>query len=314
MSTGLVYGRFSPLHLGHKALLDFANEYSDHLSIVVFDSPRVEPDVEIRMRWLRDLYPEADVRVVVLQDRRGAWFNGISNLFDRKPDLVFARDVSHGLAVAEVLGAAYVPYVAPDASVDLLSSKTISEDVYEYWDHLAYPSREYYAKRVRIVGPELVGKTSLTEALAGHFSSNWVPAVQHRREVAADYLSAARQQREEERKAAITCNRVTFVDSDILTNAFDYEYKFRNSPDWDESVYQHLRNLAAEQHYDLTFLLAPDLPVGIGDQKKRNWLFSELAKNLHVSNRPFSIISGSPDRRFSHSVYHTINIFRGVRA
>jgi cytidyltransferase-like protein len=69
MRRGLVFGKFMPLHRGHQLLIERALAEVDDLTIVVYDS---EPTgdyppmpIELRLRWLRELYPDVEAIVPV---------------------------------------------------------------------------------------------------------------------------------------------------------------------------------------------------------------------------------------------------------
>ena len=63
--TGLVVGKFCPLHKGHEALIAFARAHCDRLVILSYTKPEF-PDCppERRAGWLAALYPDA-VRLVI---------------------------------------------------------------------------------------------------------------------------------------------------------------------------------------------------------------------------------------------------------
>lgn len=69
MRRGLVFGKFMPLHRGHQLLIERALAEVDDLTIVVYDS---EPagdyppmPLELRLRWLRWLYPDVEAIVPI---------------------------------------------------------------------------------------------------------------------------------------------------------------------------------------------------------------------------------------------------------
>src|SRR5438874_1068214 len=60
-SHGLVIGKFFPPHLGHVHLCDFAGHWSDHLTIVVCSLRRESIPGAVRLAWMRELFPRANV-------------------------------------------------------------------------------------------------------------------------------------------------------------------------------------------------------------------------------------------------------------
>lgn len=61
-TTGLVIGKFAPLHKGHQFLLESALLVVDHLIVMVYDVPVLtKVPVETRMGWIKRLYPQVQV-------------------------------------------------------------------------------------------------------------------------------------------------------------------------------------------------------------------------------------------------------------
>lgn len=64
MITGLVFGKFMPIHQGHLALIEFARRQCDRLIVSMTISPDDVLLPELRLRWLTELlapYPTIDV-------------------------------------------------------------------------------------------------------------------------------------------------------------------------------------------------------------------------------------------------------------
>jgi HTH-type transcriptional repressor of NAD biosynthesis genes len=61
-TTGLIIGKFAPLHRGHRYLIDRALEKADRLIVLVYDVPELtRVPLEVRMDWVRRLYPQAEI-------------------------------------------------------------------------------------------------------------------------------------------------------------------------------------------------------------------------------------------------------------
>jgi cytidyltransferase-like protein len=59
--TGMVLGKFMPLHRGHEALLRFARDRAEDLTVVVDNIPDAWVGAEQRCRWIAETVPEARV-------------------------------------------------------------------------------------------------------------------------------------------------------------------------------------------------------------------------------------------------------------
>ena len=62
MTTGLVLGKFAPLHKGHQLLIDAACAENDRVIVIIYDAPDVTTaPLPIRARWIQTLYPDVEV-------------------------------------------------------------------------------------------------------------------------------------------------------------------------------------------------------------------------------------------------------------
>lgn len=74
MKTGLIVGKFAPLHDGHEYLLRTAAHVVDTLIVLVYDAPDVtRVPVSVRASWIRTLYPKATVLEGTNSPPRGVW-------------------------------------------------------------------------------------------------------------------------------------------------------------------------------------------------------------------------------------------------
>lgn len=61
-TTGLIIGKFAPLHRGHRFLIESALKKCDRLIVLVYDVPELTAvPVAVRMGWIKRLYPEIEV-------------------------------------------------------------------------------------------------------------------------------------------------------------------------------------------------------------------------------------------------------------
>lgn len=68
-ATGLVVGKFSPLHRGHQALIDHALSRCDSVLLLSWSQPELPGcDADRREAWLQALYPQ--VTRLVLDEAR----------------------------------------------------------------------------------------------------------------------------------------------------------------------------------------------------------------------------------------------------
>lgn len=208
--TGLVVGKFCPLHRGHQALIDFALARCDHLILISYTNPAFEGcDAATRAGWLAALYPQA-TRLVVdddilealaaarhiplrtvphndapAEDHRAfcAWLCLV--LAGVPADVVFtSEDYGDGFAASLTghfanhrIGKAPVEHVLFDRERlrRPISGTVVRQAIWDHRQDLAEVVAASFVQRIAIIGGESSGKTTLAAALADAFGTLWVP-------------------------------------------------------------------------------------------------------------------------------------------
>lgn len=308
-TVGMVLGKFMPPHLGHVYLTEMASGYVDKL-IVVVEHVAGEPIPSgLRYAWMKELLPNAEVLHLTTphpqdpserDDFWDVWRRSLLALLPTKPDFVFASE-SYGARLAHELHATFIP-VDPARSVMPISGTEVRRSPLSNFRFLPPPVRAYYAKRVCVFGPESTGKSTLTEALASHYGTVFVPEYARTHIMANggqvhahDMLPIARGQLASEYALARRCDRVLFSDTDVLATTL-----------WSEALFGHvdpeLVALSTGQHFDLTLLLDVDVPW-VEDAvrylpNERESFFSRCEEALAQQGRHVVLLQGSWDERF----------------
>ncbi len=178
---GLVLGKFYPLHAGHEHLIRTANRECERVTVEVLASRVESIPASARVDWIRELHPQA--RVVTGMDEAPVDFADpaiwdlhmpvIEELLDAPADVVFSSD-EYGAELARRLGATW-RQVDPGRSALTVSGTAIRADVPGHWWALSAPVRQWFCRRVVVVGAESTGTTTLAETLARHYGVPWVP-------------------------------------------------------------------------------------------------------------------------------------------
>lgn len=178
---GLVLGKFYPFHAGHQHLVRAASARWERVTVQVLASSVESIPVEVRADWIRSEHPE--VGVVTGVDETAVDFGDaaiwdlhmrvIEGLLDAPVDAVFASD-AYGAELARRLGASWVQ-VDPGRSVLAVSGTAVRADVAGHWWALPAAVREWFCRRVVVLGAESTGTTTLARALAAHYGVPWVP-------------------------------------------------------------------------------------------------------------------------------------------
>src|SRR4030095_3819670 len=242
-TTGLVVGGFAPPHSGHVYVIEFARHYADDLTIVVEERASQYIPLDVRLTWMRELFPAS--LVIAFDDcgngpdsvKGDGYIDRLAYALEQRPDYVFCSETS-GWKLAERLGSRFVA-VDPERIVVPVHSIAIRQDPMSHWQYLPRCVRPYFLRRVCVFGPESTGKTTLTNRLAEHFNTIAVP------EYARPYLDAqncelsaedipmiARGHMASEDALARDANRVLFCDTDLITTTIWSDWLFGSCPQW----------------------------------------------------------------------------------
>ncbi|MCX6245428.1 MAG: ATP-binding protein [Bacteroidetes bacterium] len=155
--------------------------------------------------------------------------------------------------------------------------------------------------RIAITGPESTGKSMLTEELADHYHTVWVP--EYAREYIDrldrpynqdDILEIAKGQIRNENLFAGKANRILFCDTELIVTKIWSEVKYGICDPW-------ILEGIGKNKYDLFLLCNTDLPWEADPQREhphmREKLFELYRKELADRGFPYDIVSGiGPDR------------------
>lgn len=312
-AEGLILGKFMPIHKGHQHLIEFALERVEHLTLIVGTLASEPIPGRLRYQWVKELYPEADVRHCTDENPQyphehpdfwNIWVASIRKFIPSGPDVVFTSE-AYGDEFAKRLGAAH-ELCDLSRSLVPVSATMIRENPYENWQFIPEPVRQYFVKRVVIYGPESTGKTTLAEKLARHYQTVWVP------EFARGYLDdkgswvefsdiakIATGQLASEDRLARQANRLLICDTDLITTSIYSQHYFGACP-------EEVTNKADERTYDLYLMLDIDVPFVEDwqrpDANSREYFLESFRNALESRGRKFVLISGTYEERFERAV------------
>ncbi|MBT8259373.1 MAG: ATP-binding protein [Bacteroidia bacterium] len=173
--------------------------------------------------------------------------------------------------------------------------------------------------KVVIFGPESTGKTTLSQMLARHYNSVWVP------EYARDYLQdkwnnermtcephdlvpIAIGQMKLENELAQKTESVLICDTDLLETKVYSEAYYLGSCD------PHLDKYALKNTYDLYFLTYIDVPWIADDLRdkpdERERMFNAFKDALEQNKRPYVLLKGTKNERLQEAVKHIDKLLR----
>ncbi len=278
--TGLVVGKFAPLHCGHERLINTALAQCEELFIISYSVPEM-PDCEPekRLTWLQVRFPRA--MVLVLTPELIARYNlpaiphndadaDIHRHYVATLCLQVLRCRPHAVFTAEDYGDGFAKVLAlrfaqPVEHVRLQrplgdkspSGTLIRSDVHRYRYMLAHDVYRSFVRRICLLGGESTGKSTLSKALADVLDTAYVAEFgrdywEEKNGVltADDLLHIALEQVRREQQAE--ANRYLICDTSPLTTLFYTLDQYGHAP-------QELHQLA-EREYSLMVLCGAEFP------------------------------------------------------
>ncbi|MEU8391632.1 AAA family ATPase [Micromonospora sp. NPDC048843] len=198
---GMVVGKFYPPHAGHHALIRAAAARCAEVTVVVAPSRRESIPLPLRLDWMREVHADTPwVRFVGRYDDHPvdyadpAVWDAHCAVFREavgpgSVDAVFSSE-AYGAELARRFDAVPVS-VDPDRRTVPVSGTAVRADPAGHWRWLSPPVREWFVRRVVVVGAESTGTTTMAAALAGHYGTSWVP--EYGRELTARKLARLRE-------------------------------------------------------------------------------------------------------------------------
>lgn len=320
---GLVFGKFMPLHEGHLHLLRFAAASCERLTVLVCSIPEEPIPGAVRYDWVKAALPGANVihhtdlvpqEPIEHPNFWTIWRETVRHHTNNEPfDALFASE-EYGWRMAQELGCEFVP-VNRERTLVQTSGTAIRTNPFREWDALSPQARSYFVKRVRVVGPESAGKSTLTKQLAEHFHTSY--ADEYARRLLDEYIAhglrvpgevryedlsmIARGQLATEDAMAQRAKKVLFCDTDLWTTVYWSKFYHGRCSGW-------IAEEAAKRSYALTLLLSPDVPwVSDGQRpmpelEKRQAFFHWWKARLEANHEPYIVIEGSWDERWRTAV------------
>ena len=137
----MILGKFMPPHLGHVYCVEFARRFAERLTVLVCTLDREPIPGRLRYEWMRELFPDCDVRHVTDDvpqepadhpDFWAIWRGLVRREVGGRPDYVFASE-PYGVPLAEVLGSTFIPV---DVARELVpvSGTAVRADPLANWD------------------------------------------------------------------------------------------------------------------------------------------------------------------------------------
>jgi HTH-type transcriptional regulator, transcriptional repressor of NAD biosynthesis genes len=310
MKTGFVIGKFYPFHLGHMYLFDVARANCDHLIVWVCEKYDQSVLGNIRVSWIKELYPDVEIRLVpdtLADDDTEGWAKYTLRVLGKAPDIVFSSE-EYGEPYATKMGSKHMLIDKHRVHIPISGTK-VRHNALESWDYLAPPVRAYFAKRIVVLGAESTGTTTLALALRDHFKTEWVPEYGreyclHRKDEwqewqTEEFIHIASEQNRREDEASRRARGFLICDTDsFATTVWHKRYMNFYSPE--------LAKVSDLRKIDLYILTGDEIPFvqdGTRDGENiRNEMHKWFINELERTGRKYITISGSIEERLKQSL------------
>lgn len=310
-------GKFLPFHKGHIALIDFARERCDELTILICAAGSEDIPGSTRLEWVSEFYAaDTNARPVLIEYDENSLPN--TSVSSRKVakvwaefikekiagfDLVFSSE-KYGDHLAEYLDARHI-YFDPQRSGVPVSGTRIRANPLKFWDFLPANVQPYFVKKVCLIGTESTGKSTMAEKLANHFKTVFVPEmareiIEKTMECTPEHLlQIADLHARAIVEAKKTANRLLFIDTDVNITRSYSRFLFGSElavAEWVEKA----------NRCDLYLYLESDSEyVQDGsrlDKKERDRLDREHQKVFDDRGIEFAPINGNWEEKFQSAV------------
>jgi len=317
--TGVVIGKFNPVHNGHQYLINTAIKYSEHLYIIICTKESEKPNPSTRLKWLNELYncPNITIKEIVDiydPDDSKLWAELTKKTIGCSPDVVFTSE-NYGYEYARYLKCAHELVDLERINIPI-SGTLIRNNPYQYWDYLDPVVRPFYTIKIVLCGAESTGKTTLSSRLASEFKIAWI--LEYGREYCKniinwtkkDFENIANKQNEIENEAAKN-NKVIFCDTDSNTTKVwckryteeETNFNFDFKPDYCDNTFYIF------SHVEGTELIDDGTRTDSNDEI-RSWMHKELLETMTSSGRPVFILTGTYEQRYKQAKEYIIDILK----
>lgn len=171
-------------------------------------------------------------------------------------------------------------------------------------------------KKVVVIGPESTGKSTLSEWLASHYNTVWVPEYARgyiegldRPYDQADLTKIAKGQLVLQAKKAAEANELLICDTDLHVIKVWSEHKYGSCDAW-------ILNAMEKQHYDLYLLTYIDIPWEEDPQREhpdpamREHFYDVYKQIVQATGAPWVEIRGSIAERQATAVQAVDKLLR----
>lgn len=318
LMIGFTLGKFLPPHNGHIHLIREGARQVERMYVLMCSIEREPIPGYLRYHWMKKIFAhDPSIQVIHITDENPQepidhpdfwriWAGTFERNLPEKPDIFFSSE-RYGFDLERELGIKHI-LIDLHRNTIPISARYIRQDPFRNWEYIPPEVKPYYVKKVVLTGPESVGKSVLTEQLARHFQTEWLPEygrtyyeekMPHFEYIGISHIAGGHLMLEEQ--ALTKANKILFLDTDLILTQIWSEIYFKQCPDWIIEANHQPRQRAA-----LYLLLKPDLPWI--DDGTRNYghireeQFHTIRRELEKRRLKYVIIEGDFENRLTQAI------------
>lgn len=293
--------------------MEFALQHCDKLIVLVCATSREPIAGQLRRQWLEAVYPANDrIRLELLEyneeklpntsvsshEVSRLWAAYLAKAFPQV-GIIFTSE-PYGDYMAEYMGIKHQCF-DPSRKQVSISASAILQNPFREWAFIANPAKPFFVKKICISGSESTGKSMLSEKLAAHFNTTFVPEmardiIEKTEDVSYhNLLEIARLHATTINEKQQKANKILICDTDVNITCSYSRFLFNRElelPEWIQTANQ----------FDMHLFLETDCPfVQDGtrlSEAERNRLSHYHKQQLADMQIPYYSISGSWEQRY----------------
>ncbi len=171
--------------------------------------------------------------------------------------------------------------------------------------------------RIALIGPESTAKSTLTEQLAIHYKTVWIPEYSrsylknlNRKYTQEDILTIAQEQFRQEQELILKANRFIFIDTELIVAKVWSEDVFKSIPPW-------IHDTLLKHPYDLYLLTYPDLPWEEDPVRenphRRTFFYDWYEVELKKIDATYAVVKGTGSARLQNAIVAIENNLHEIR-